>query len=278
VTYRDDDLTKFAASGPAALPPADKAGTVENMGAQIWYASYGQGPAVVLLHGGMGNATNWGFQVPALLEAGCRASVIDSRGQGRSSNDGRPYTYLQMADDTLGVLNVLGVERAAFVGWSDGACTALILSDNRPERSAGVFFFACNMDDSGSKPFVYTDTIGRCLSRHKQDFAVLSPTPDAFDATFEAVGVMQRSQPNYTAADLARVTVPVWSVLGEHDEFITQKHAAYLASTIPGATLRVLPGVSHFAPVQRPDVFNAAMLEFLSTVLPVGTNFDETSR
>ena len=240
--YRDDDLTQFEASGPAPLPPADQSGHVETSGARIWYASMGRGPAVVLLHGGMGNATNWGFQVPALVEAGYRPIVIDSRGHGRSTNDGRPYSYAQMADDTLAVLNVVGVDRAAFIGWSDGACTSLILADNRPERCAGVFFFACNVDATGTKPFVYTETIGRCLSRHKQDFAALSLTPDAFDATFEAVGIMQRSQPNYTAADLARIRVPVWSVLGEHDEFITQDHADYLASTIPGAERKILPG------------------------------------
>ena len=268
MALRDDDLTAFDATGPAPLPPADERGHVETMGARIWYASLGQGPAVVLLHGGMGNATNWGFQVPALIAAGYRAIVIDSRGQGRSTNDGRPFSYAQMADDTLAVLNHLGVDRAAFVGWSDGAVTSLVLSDNRPERSAGVFFFACNVDPTGTKPFVYTDLIGRCLSRHKQDWAALSPTPDAFDATFEAVGEMQRSQPNYTAADLARIRVPFWSVIGEGDEFITQEHAAYLAETTPGASLHILPGVTHFAPVQRPEVFTAAMLNFLKQVVP----------
>ncbi|MEO7222778.1 MAG: alpha/beta hydrolase, partial [Devosia sp.] len=114
---RDDDLTQFEASGPPALPSADQSGYVETMGARIWYARMGQGPAVVLLHGGMGNATNWGFQVLALVKAGYRAIVIDSRGQGRSSNDGRPYSYLQLADDTLAVLNFLDIDRAAFIGW-----------------------------------------------------------------------------------------------------------------------------------------------------------------
>ena len=74
---------------------------------------------------------------------------------------------------------------------------------------------------------------------------------------------MQRSQPNLAAADLARIRVPVWSVLGEHDEFITRRHAEYLARAIPGASLHILPGVSHFAPVQRPEVFTAAVLDFL---------------
>jgi non-heme chloroperoxidase len=270
--HRDDDLIQFAASGPPPLPAGDS-GYAETSGARIWYASMGQGPAVVLLHGGMGNATNWGYQVPALIEAGYRAVVIDSRGQGRSTNDGRPFSYAQMADDTLAVLDTVGIlDRAAFIGWSDGACTSLILADNRPDRAAGVFFFACNVDETGTKPFVYTETIGRCLERHKKDWAALSPTPDAFDTTFEAVGIMQRSQPNYTAADLARIRVPFWSVIGEHDEFMTQEHAAYLVRTVPGAEHRILPGVSHFAPVQRPEVFNAAMLDFLRAVAPTARN------
>jgi pimeloyl-ACP methyl ester carboxylesterase len=269
MSERDDDLTRFDATGPAPLPPADAAGHVETSGARIWYASMGQGPAVVLLHGGMGNATNWGFQVPALLTAGYRAILIDSRGQGRSSNDGRPFSYAQMADDTLAVLDTLGIDRAAFVGWSDGAAIALILAHHHRERAAGSFLFACNVDRSGARPFVYTETIGRCLSRHRKDFAALSPTPDAFDTTFEAVGEMQRTQPNYTAADLAEIRVAFWSVLGEDDEFITPEHAAWLARTVPGASLHMLPGVSHFAPVQRPDVFNRAMLDFLAKVAPI---------
>jgi pimeloyl-ACP methyl ester carboxylesterase len=265
---RDDDLTAFDARGPAPLPPAARRGFVETDGANIWFASFGQGPAVVLLHGGMGNATNWGFQVPALVEAGYTAIVVDSRGQGRSSRDDRPFSYAQMADDTLAILDQLKVRRAAFVGWSDGAVTSLLLADSHPERAAGVFFFACNVDATGTRPFVYTDVIGRCLSRHKKDYAALSPTPEDFDTVFEAVGVMQRSQPNLTATDLARIEVPFWSVLGENDEFITQEHADYLAAAVPGARRVALPGVSHFAPVQRPDIFNAAMLEFLAVVLP----------
>lgn len=74
---------------------------------------------------------------------------------------------------------------------------------------------------------------------------------------------MMRTQPDYRAQDLAAIAVPVTIVLGEHDEFIRPEHAAYLASTIPGATLTTLPGVSHFAPLQRPERFNAAMLAFL---------------
>jgi len=268
VTHRDDELVEFAAHG-VELPAGGHAALLEHDGARLWHVSYGQGPAVVLLHGGMGHSGNFAHQVPALLAAGYRAILIDSRGQGRSSWDGRPFSYARMARDVRAVLAGLGVERAAFVGWSDGACTALVLADTHPEQMAGLFFFACNVDAGGAKPFAYTETIGRCLGRHRADFAALSPTPEAFDTVFEAVGEMQRTQPDYDAADLARIRVPVHSVLGEFDEFITPEHAAYIAQAIPGAELVRLPGVSHFAPLQRPDVFNAAMLGFLAKILPL---------
>ncbi len=74
---------------------------------------------------------------------------------------------------------------------------------------------------------------------------------------------MMRTQPDYSAADLAAIAVPVAIVHDEHDEFIRPEHAACLARTIPGATLTILPGVSHFAPLQRPARFNAAMRAFL---------------
>ena len=263
----DDDLVRFEAEGPAPLPAGGITGYVEHDNARIWYGSYGAGPPVILLHGGMGNAGNWGFQVPALVAAGYTAIVVDSRGHGRSTRDDRPFTYQLLAGDVRAVMDRLRIPRAAFVGWSDGACTALILGDSHPERVAGVLYFGCNMDASGTKPFVYTETIGRCLSRHKQDYAALSATPGDFDAVFDAVGLMQQTQPNYAPTDIARIHVPVTIVQAENDEFITHAHAEYLARTLPDAELVDLSEVSHFAPVQRPEVFNRAMLSFAGKVL-----------
>ena len=74
---------------------------------------------------------------------------------------------------------------------------------------------------------------------------------------------MMKTEPNYSARDLAEIQVPVAIVQSEHDEFIKPEHAEYLARSIPGAELVLLPGVSHFAPLQRPEQFNAAMRTFL---------------
>jgi pimeloyl-ACP methyl ester carboxylesterase len=266
--FRDDTLEQFAAAGAPALPATDIAGFTETDGARIWSASYGAGAPVILLHGGMGNAGNWGHQVPVLVENGRRVIVIDSRGHGRSSWDGRPFSYVQLADDVLAVMDARQVESAPIIGWSDGACTGLAMARKQRERVSGVLFFACNVDETGTHPFEFTERIGRCLTRHKADYAALSPTPERFDEFSEALGVMQRTQPNYSAANLAEIDAPVLVVQAEFDEFIRPEHAEYLARTLPRAGLMMLGGVSHFAPVQRPAQFNSVVVDWLDSLNP----------
>jgi len=202
-----------------------------------------------------------------LLKCGYRAVTIDSRGHGRSTRDARPYSYELMASDVLAVMDALHLERAATVGWSDGACIALILAMQSPARVAGVFFFGCNMDPSGTKEVAESDPVlGRCFSRHARDYAAMSATPDQFQAFVAAVGLMMKTEPNYSARDLAKIQVPVVIVQSEHDEFIKLDHAEYLARSIPGAEFLLLPAVSHFAPLQRPGEFNNVVRDFLGTL------------
>lgn len=264
--FQDDDLDRFEVEGAALLPETEAEGHADHDGIRIWYASYGNGAPVILLHGGLGNSGNWGYQVPALIDAGHRVIVIDSRGHGRSTRDKRPYSYELMASDVLAVMDRLKIAKAVIAGWSDGACTGMVLGKTHPERVSGVFFFACNMDPSGTKEFVLTPVIERCFSRHTKDYVALSATPDEFDAFVEAVGLMQRTEPNYTIGDLADIAVPVAIVQSEHDEFIKREHADYLVRHIPGAEFILLPGVSHFAPLQRPALFNATLLTFLARI------------
>lgn len=261
---RDDELKQFEAAGAAPLPETRDRGWVENDGASIWYATFGAGFPVILLHGGLGHAGNWGYQLADLVDAGYRAIVIDSRGHGRSTRDGRAFSYDLMASDVLAVMDTLSVEQAALVGWSDGACTALALARQAPQRVAGVFFFACNVDASGTHPFESTPVIDRCFARHKADYAALSPTPEGFGALLELLQPMQAGQPDYSVQDLEAIRVPVTVAQAESDEFIRMEHARYVADTIPDARFVLLSGVSHFAPLQRPRQFNDAVLGFLS--------------
>jgi pimeloyl-ACP methyl ester carboxylesterase len=144
----------------------------------------------------------------------------------------------------------------------------MVLGAQTPARVAGVFFFACNMDPSGTKEITeFPPILQRCFGRHVHDYQQLSATPDQFEAFSDAVGLMQRTEPNYSAHDLAQIRVPVAIVQSQHDEFIKREHAEYLAHTIPDAEWIELHDVSHFAPLQRPAYFNQVMVAFVEKVL-----------
>jgi pimeloyl-ACP methyl ester carboxylesterase len=250
---------------PRPLPPAASAGYVAHDGARIYYRTFGAGRPVLLLHGGFANGDYWGDQVPALTRAGYEAILIDSRGHGRSSRDDRPYTYELMASDVVAVMDRLRLQKAAVVGWSDGAIIGLVMAIHDPERLTRVFAFAANMDPSGVKPDTETNpTFARFERRAAKEYAELSPTPKDFAAFQKAIETMWATEPNYDAATLAKIPTPVAIVDGDHDEAIKRAHTEYLARVIPGAKLTILPGVSHFAMLQAPAEFDAAMLKFLA--------------
>jgi pimeloyl-ACP methyl ester carboxylesterase len=247
-----------------ARPAAAQTGSVSHDGARIWYAAYGAGSPVILLHGGLANSDYWANQIGPLVRAGHRVILIDSRGHGRSSRDDRPYTYELLASDVVAVMDSLHIKRAAIVGWSDGAIIGLVMAIKDPGRVSRVFAFAANMDPSGVKPDVLANpTFARFGREAAGAYARLSPTPDGFAAFAKAINTMWDTEPNYTAAELETIRTPVAIVDGDHDEAIKREHTLYLVKTIPGARLIILPGVSHFAMLQAPAEFNTAMLGFV---------------
>jgi pimeloyl-ACP methyl ester carboxylesterase len=252
---------------PKPLPAHLNAHRVEHDGVSIWYATLGQGAPVILLHPGDGSSELWGGQAPALIAAHRRVILIDSRGHGRSTWDGAPLHYEAMAGDVLAVMDALHLKRSAVVGWSDGAIVGLILAMKAPDRVSRIYAFGANMDLVGLNiTGAFAPTVGPSGELMKRIYQRISPTPDNWDAFSGAVLEMQLREPNYSADDLARIRVKRIAIAdGEHEEFITRTHTDYLAATIRGAKLMILPNVSHFAPLQDPNGFNASMVGFLGT-------------
>jgi pimeloyl-ACP methyl ester carboxylesterase len=232
-------------------------------GVALWYAMTGSGPPVVLLHGGLANSDYWGNQVTALCP---RHTVIllDSRGHGRSARDDRPFGYDLMADDVVALLDHLALRRVDILGWSDGAIIGLDLAIRYPERIGRIFAFAANARVDGLLPEGgRTPTFAAFRARAAQEYARLSPTPSRYDDFVARVGTMWATQPNWTDAQLRGIRARVIVVDGDHDEAIRRWHTESIAATIPGAGLLILPFTGHFAFLQDPALFNAALLEFL---------------
>lgn len=247
------------------LPAMARQGYVERDHARIWYGVIGNGKPVLLLHGGMASSQGWGDQVAALLRDHRQVILVDSRGHGRSTLGDQPLGYERMEADVIAVLDTLGVKRTDVVGWSDGANISLILAMKHPQRAGAIYAFGANMNTDATKPDAFSAPILKAVvERLAGDYAHLSSTPDGFGKLHEAVEAMQKVEPNYPKERLAAIHGPRIAIVdGDHDEFIKDEHTAYLARTIPGATLIVLPGVSHFAPWQAPGEFNASLLGFL---------------
>ncbi|MEO6925186.1 MAG: alpha/beta hydrolase [Rhodanobacter sp.] len=259
----------FAAERWQTLPPDPLAvtmtrhGYVETRGARLYYAIIGTGSPVLLLHGGLGSSDDWGYQISALA-AHHTVLIMDSRGQGRSTHDARPFTYDLMADDVIALLDALKITRVDVVGWSDGANIGLDLAMRHPRRIGKLFAFGANASVSGMSGDPEKNPIfPQVMARMASDYARLSPTPKAFDALAGQMSTMWATEPNWSDAQLKTITSPVWIVDGDHEEFIKREHTAHLAATIPGAGLLILPNVSHFAPLQAPALFNSAVLQFL---------------
>ena len=228
---------------PPTPPPVagEHTGHARVSGISLYYATIGAGPPVVLLHGGLANSDYWGNQVRA-LEARHMVIVVDSRGHGRSTRDARPYGYDLMADDVVALLDTLHIAKADVVGWSDGAILGLDLAIRHPDRVGKVFAFAANTVTSGVQEGVEKNpTFARFIERGRQEYARLSATPKDYDAFVAQISKMWETEPNWTDAQLKSIRAPVWVVDGDHDEAIKRAHTEYIAATIPGAGLLILP-------------------------------------
>jgi pimeloyl-ACP methyl ester carboxylesterase len=247
-----------------SLPATARSGLAAVNGVSLFHARFGEGPPVVLLHGGLGNSSYWGHQVAALAP---RFTVIvtDTRGHGRSPVMSHRFGYDVFADDVAALMDALQVPAFAIVGWSDGAITGLQLAITRPERVTKLFCFGANATVDGMKPDgarsrVFAAYAARC----KAEYAQLSPHPERWPQLVDGMRPVWRTQPAFARAQLERVKAPTAISDGEHDEIIKREHTARMARDIPGAQLMILPQVSHFAMLQNPDQFNRAVVDFLA--------------
>jgi pimeloyl-ACP methyl ester carboxylesterase len=247
------------------LPKAGQSGYAPVDGIKLWYAVFGHGAPVILLHGGLANADYWGRQVAA-LEHRYRVIVMDSRGHGRSTRDAQRFGYDLMASDVLGLMDFLKIKRAAVVGWSDGAIIGLDLAIHHPERLTKLFAFAANSDPSGVKDVEQSPVFREFIARAEKEYEAHSPTPGQYKSFLAQITKMWETQPHFTAEELRGIKVPTWIVDADHDEAIKRENTLFMADHIPDSGLLIEPQVSHFAFLQDPAQFNADLLHFLAHV------------
>jgi pimeloyl-ACP methyl ester carboxylesterase len=244
------------------LPQPTRSELVKLNDASIFFAQFGKGPPVLLLHGGLANSNYWGHQITHLAND-FTVIAMDTRGHGRSPLLSRALSYSLFAKDAVGLLDHLNVAQVSIVGWSDGAITGLQLAVSAPERVSRLFAFGANSSPDGLKPSgANSRAFASYAARRRAEYGELSQHPERWTQLVDGLRLMWRREPNFTTHDLQTVRSPTIISDGEFDEIIKRNHTERLASAIPGARLVIQPAVSHFAMLQNPSQFNMVLRTF----------------
>ncbi|KAL3496103.1 Alpha/Beta hydrolase protein [Aspergillus germanicus] len=245
----------------------------------LWYGLFGPrlgkaGTPVVLLHGGKISARWWGHLIKS-LERDFSVIAIDTRAHGRSTDDlSVPLSYNQFAADAIALLDHLKIPRANFVGWSDGAVTSLTIAMQYPSRADRIIAFGANYrPDQANTTGLASVTFGEDLyNREKTQYLELNPDPKPnFERFYDRVVQMQAIEPFWDKKDFAKIPVfgededaPfILVATGDYEEAIIRTVPGEIHAMIPTSQLTVLPGVSHFAPLQDPETFAVSVKAFL---------------
>lgn len=229
--------------------------------ARLYYETYGQGEPLLLLHGNGQSISALHAQITALAPH-FRVIAIDTRGHGRST-DAAPaeLTYELFAADVKQLLDSLQLRRVRVFGWSDGGNTALHLALRYPGYVERLAVFGANL-------FPGPEALEPALVRHfAQDLRQLEQQPGGATRPEARRLRLLLHETRLTFPDLDAITAPVLVMAGQHD-VVREAHTRALATALPHAQLRILPGATHHAPQQAAGEVNRQLLEFLRG--PVG--------
>ena len=232
----------------------------------MYVEQQGKGDAVIFLHGGMGSANSWSYQVPVFAKS-YRVITLDSRGQGRTSDSSAPITYHLMAEDVVRLMDVLKIPTAYIVGWSDGGNIGIDLAIHHPERVKKVVAYGANTNPAGLQNhflnYLRTATPEEMQRDNGSDFLALSAQPEYLPVIAEKIRKLWLSEPNFTSIQLSSIKAPTLIMDGAEEELIRPDHAKEIAAAIPNAKLVMLPNVGHYAIFRKPELWNKTVLGFL---------------
>jgi 3-oxoadipate enol-lactonase len=255
---------------------------IEANGIRLHYELAGPANApVVMLSNSLGTRLEmWDPQAHALAER-YRVLRYDSRGHGRSDAPNGPYTIDVLADDALGLLDALGIERAHFCGLSKGGMVGQVLGARHGERliSLALCATAAHMPQrevwderirvatEQGMPALADGVIGRwfteaflrepsiVVDRVRQ--MILDTPPQGYAACCAAIRDMDLRHL------ITGIRVPTLVIVGEDDPATPPEKAREIQSLIPGAQLEVIPDAAHLLNIEQDVAFDAALTSLL---------------
>lgn len=237
--------------------------------AEIYYEIHGEGPPLVLLHGGVDPSATFGTPLAAMA-ATHRVIAIHLRGHGFSTDTDEPWSTEAMADDVAAVLRHLGIRRARLMGYSLGAGVSLQVAIRHPEMVEKLVVVSVPFRADGHYPEVrqafaempaMAVAIGQQLSA--SPLAQLYPDVD-WERMFRKTGEMNRPDNDWTEG-ITAINAPILIAFADADsirpehmiEFWRllgggQRDAGVDGSQRPPSQLAVIPHTTHYNLIQSP--------------------------
>jgi proline iminopeptidase len=261
-------------------------------GTTLYYEEVGQGPAALVLHGGLG-LDHTSYRGLDALSDRLRLVYFDQRANGRSERAPLDtLTMEQLADDAVALAVQLDASPAIVIGHSYGGFVAQELALRHPEHVTGLVLVDTTPgqlgasdspdDDQGPPPppewieiagSVPADdaelaaNMGKLLPHFLADQANLAAAQEAMGQTIFNVGAMVRSMEvlaGWSAADrLAEIQVPTLVIVGSHDRISSPAQSRRIARRIPHAQVVEMEHSGHFPWVEEPDRFTKIVREWL---------------
>ena len=231
----------------------------------IYYETYGAGPPVLVLHGGLGSIEGMSRQSRALAKSHL-VIAADSRGHGRSTDLNVQLSYALMSDDMSKLLDHLQIDRVDVVGWSDGAIIGLDLAMRHPECIRKLVAISANYDVDG---LVETPSLDLNIPPAPFQYKLLARDPAHWPVFYRKVVRMWQTQPHYTLKELGhiRASTSSWRV-----NSISLSASTQINSQKPfqGMQEVIIQGATHAVPTEKPEIVNRQILRFLDEQQSIG--------
>src|SRR5579862_6359455 len=214
-------------------------------GLHIYYEQRGEGPPLVLLHGGLLTVElSFGAAIPRLAEHH-RVIAVELQGHGRTADIDRPMAFEHLAADVVGLLDHLGIERADVFGFSLGGLTTYELLVHHPARiRRAVVASADHHNDRGGEARPGRLPTEADFATMRDAYVAVAPDPAHFEEFAERTATLVGGFGGWTDDQLRGIEAPVLVLIGDTD-FILVPNAAEAAELLPHGQLAVLPGTTH---------------------------------
>jgi pimeloyl-ACP methyl ester carboxylesterase len=244
-------------------------------GVDLYYELHGseEAPPLILLEGLGGDIPGWRRNIP-VLAAELRVIAYDFRGNGNSDEPPEPCTMATFVDDTISLLDSLGIDRTHVYGQSFGGMVAQEMALTRPGR-VRTLILACT--DMGERTAIRAK--GPNAPKHEPWRSLYSPAfPDAHPehvAEDLRVGAAQpthlvggrrqwEAMQGFDSYDrLLDLRIPTLVLHGTEDRLIPVENGRRLAERIPGAELALLEDAGHLYHSEQAEAADAAVLDFV---------------